>query len=383
MSILDRINNRKKNQQIQLSSYPNRIPLEKAKEGIDVNQTKINQSYIPAGTDTRDWRKTSNYDDAVKIDPNLSRSQYISGVSQYRKDNNLSPFSDGELYSILSGKDPFISASDEKKQENRIKIAEGVNAIGNVLANLVNYMRTRNGYQSMNLQSGEIARQNRIDKLKAYQDALAQSNYNIYLNAIQSQREQEAANAAAEREFQEKLFLENMKNDTPLARAQARAAEAKAENEIAKKDNINANTKYSILRAKAQELENSLKPQRTAAEIALIKAKTDNEKKGGKSNKKQKNYPKVYLKSTKGRTKAYDLNNDDEVVEYYNLLEKARGLDSSIRPETVDKMREFILTTMKKYYDTEYGIPQENLVDNNISGLGWGKSNNNNNNLDW
>lgn len=363
MSILDRINarNQKKNGAVQTpveqqftpptTMEPTSAPIKEAATGTNVQQTKIEQSYVAPGTDTRDWRRAANYEDASKINPNLSRSQYISGASQYRKDNNMQPFSDAELFTMLSGKDPFTTPQQERKNEKRLQTAERVNAIGNVLANLVNYVRTTKGNPAMSLPSMS-QNQARIDRLRNYQDALAKSNYNNYMNILSAQRQAEREQDEADRLFQQKIYLESMKQNNPLARAQLKRAEQQIESEKAKRDSILAGTEYSRLRAEGQRLDNAYKPKKQAADLALTYARAENEKKSaaGKDGKgksgsnKDKVYPPYFIKGNKGQSRNYDLNKDSDVVRLYNALAKSHNIAESSRPETIKDMKEYILT---------------------------------------
>lgn len=404
MSILDRINarNQKKNVAVQTPveqqftppamMEPTSAPIKEAATGTNVQQTKIEQPYITPGTDTRDWRRAANYEDASKINPNLSRSQYISGASQYRRDNNMQPFSDAELFTMLSGKDPFTTPQQEQKNEKRLQTAERVNAIGNVLANLVNYVRTTKGNPAMSLPSMS-QNQARIDRLRNYQDALAKSNYNAYMNILSAQRQAEREQDEADRLFQQKIYLENMKQNNPLARAQLKRAEQQIESEKAKRDSILAGTEYSRLRAEGQRLDNAYKPKKQAADLALTYARAENERKSeGKGKKKksgtgsEEDYPTVRITGGKGTSRSYDLNDDQEVTKLYNVLEKIRNIPEEERPNSIKAMREYILTTMGKYYEnssyTNYADGSQNT---SPQSLGWGKQQetNSNNDLDW
>ena len=220
MDIIERVNKRIGQQ------TPPVQPIRQAAQGT-ILPTRIEQPNIKPGTDTRDWRRTASYDEAVKIDPTLTRAGYIGGVSQYRAENGMQPLSFAELYSNLAGHNPFQSAEQEAKQEQKLRRAERVNAIGNVLANLVNYVRTVNGNPAMRLQP-IAAGQQRIDQLRVYQDALDNSRYKDYMAILGQQRAEDAARDAAAQKFQQQIFLENLRQNSPLAQAQARRAGAEA-----------------------------------------------------------------------------------------------------------------------------------------------------------
>ena len=88
----------------------------------------------------------------------------------------------------------------------------------------------------------------------------------------------------------------------------------------------------------------------------------------------------------KGTSRNYDLNDDQEVTKLYNVLEKTRNIPEEERPNSIKAMREYILTTMGKYYenssDTNYADGSQNT---SPQSLGWGKQQetNSNNDLDW
>ena len=315
-------------------------------------QATINQPHLATGTDTRDWRRAASYEDAVKLNPALSRSQYVSGVSQFRNDNGMQSMSNMELFQALGGKDPYISYEDQKKQEKRLQRAERINAVGNVLANLVNYMRTKNGHPVMNLKSFP-ENQARIDRLKAYQDALAKSNYSSYMDIIQRQKAEDNAKDAAKREFQQRLYLEQMKRNSPLARAQAVAAEERANTERARQKNILADTEYKGLRATNQEVTNRFLPAKEQAELELTRAKAENEKKNNKDKKKGSiNYGTVRITGNQGISKSYDMNKAGDIAEMYNLMTEMYG-DSSISTgndvKSITDMRNYIYQHLNKY----------------------------------
>lgn len=322
-----------------------------------------------------DWRSL-DYDTAVSRMPNLSRSQYLSGAAQYRKENNLPQMTEGEIYRTLAGKDPFVSAKEEQEREKGFRRAERINAIGNVLANLVNYMRTKNGSPAMNLQPLSAGQQ-RIDKLKAYHDSLSRSSAASYLSFLERQRAMEAARDAEERDYSRKLALEEYKRNSPLSKAQVKAAEQRIETERARQRNIDAGTDYYKLKAEGQRQENEFNPKKQQADLALIQAKTEATKQGKKG---KRTFPKVNLTGNQGKSKSYDLNNEQDVVSFYNMLEKVREIPEESRPKSISQMREYILTTLGKKYennsDEEYA--------ENANGLGWGENDEDNNDeIDW
>lgn len=331
-------------------------PIRQAAQGT-ILPTLIEQPNIKPGTDTRDWRRTASYDEAVKIDPTLTRAGYIGGVSQYRAENGMQPLSFAELYSNLAGHNPFQSAEQEAKQEQKLRRAERVNAIGNVLANLVNYVRTVNGNPAMRLQP-IAAGQQRIDQLRAYQDALDNSRYKDYMAILGQQRAEDAARDAAAQKFQQQIFLENLKQNNPVNLARAKAAEAALDTEAAKRNKLDADIALVNERLRGEKLNNDYMPQRVQADIELKKAQAERARKGG-SNGNKKDYGKIHISGGKGQSRDYDMNKDEDVALLYNLLEKRWGLDEGYeykRPKTIDEMREFILTSQGIQRDVKENV---------------------------
>lgn len=316
-----------------------------------------------------DWQ-TLDYETALKYNPDMSRGQYISDVSKYRQEKNLDPMSYNEMFLALGGKNPNLTPKEEKQRENRIKAATYVDALGGVFANLVNYIRTKNGNPAMNL-SGLSKNEQRINTVRDYYTALDNSQYKQYLAMIDKQRALQAEQDAAERDFQNKLYIEQYKRNSPLNLLKLKTEEERIKTEGARRENILSSTRYNLLRAKGKEQENKGLPARQAAELKLIQARTEA---ANRSGKKKKDYPKVNLRGERGKSDIYDLNKDSDVVKFYNLLEKTRGLDETQRPKNVDDMRDYIISTMYKEYDVEAGTEYAK-PDTNTPTLDWGKKN--------
>lgn len=316
-----------------------------------------------------DWQ-TLDYDAALKYNPDMSRGQYISDVSKYRQEKNLDPMSYNEMFLALGGKNPNLTPKEEKQRENRIKAATYVDALGGVFANLVNYIRAKNGNPAMNL-SGLSKNEQRINAVRDYYTALDNSQYKQYLAMIDKQRALQAEQDAAERDFQNKLYLEQYKRNSPLNVLKLKAEEEKIKTEGARRENILSSTKYNLLRAEGKEQENKGLPAKQAAELKLIQARTEA---ANRSGKKKKDYPKVNLRGESGKSDVYDLNKDSDVVKFYNLLEKTRGLDETQRPKNVDDMRDYIISTMYKEYELEPG-EEYAKTGTGTPTLNWGKKN--------
>lgn len=316
-----------------------------------------------------DWQ-TLDYETALKYNPDMSRGQYISDVSKYRQEKNLDPMSYNEMFLALGGKNPNLTPKEEKQRENRIKAATYVDALGGVFANLVNYIRTKNGNPAMNL-SGLSKNEQRINTVRDYYTALDNSQYKQYLAMIDKQRALQAEQDAAERDFQNKLYIEQYKRNSPLNLLKLKTEEERIKTEGARRENILSSTRYNLLRAKGKEQENKGLPAKQAAELKLIQARTEA---ANRSGKKKKDYPKVNLRGESGKSDVYDLNKDSDVVKFYNLLEKTRGLDETQRPKNVDDMRDYIISTMYKEYELEPG-EEYAKPGTGTPTLDWGKKN--------
>lgn len=338
-----------------------------------------------------DWRSL-DYDSAIKFNPSLSRSRYISGAAAYRKENDKPGFTDGELYTLLGGKDPFISAEQEQKNERRMKAASYVDAIGGVLANLVNYIRTTRGNPAMNLSS---LSQNtaRLDKLRAYHDSLARQNFGVYLDMLEKQRAQEAAAAQAENKFRQQIALEQLKQNSPFNLAKLNTEQEKAKTEQEKRKGIAFTNELTGLKTEEQRITNKYLPKKFEAEISNTNAKTKNELEGTGSGKKKSPY-KVRLKVDDGYSDEYDLSKDEDVMRMYkdgvkqkiypvfNMLDEATG-ETIIDPQKMDpdKLRNIIL-----FYKDYYITPESEDWDTPLffgSKPSNYSNNNNNENLDW
>ena len=351
-----------------------------------------------------DWRSL-DYDSAVKFNPNLSRSQYISGAAAYRKENDKPGFTDDELYTLLGGKDPFISAEQEQKNERRMKAAGYVDAIGGVLANLVNYIRTTRGNPAMNLSS---LSQNtaRLDKLKAYHDALGRQNFGVYMDMLEKQRAREAAAEQAENKFRQQMALLDNKYNSPLYKSQLLTEEAR-------RKGIMVNNELTGHKVEYQKKVNEALPEKLNAEIAHKKElaaaagrRNRDSSSGGKSGKEKKKPFKAILRIGNAYSREYDLNNDDDVLEMYwngvkwNLPEylehgknqnkynlKGKSQEAILDLKDIDKIRN-VLKYNRQYYITPedkdyYKYVKINDYPEFLSPESSNDDNNNNNDLDY
>lgn len=356
-------------------SVENRFPSESVSQAIqamlstdaiDADKVELRpKEQLKGGVD---WRSL-DYDSAIKFNPSLSRSRYISGAAAYRKENDKPGFTDAELYTLLGGKDPFISAEQEQKNERRMKAAGYVDAIGGVLANLVNYIRTTRGNPAMNLSS---LSQNtaRLDRLKAYHDNLSRQNFGVYMDMLERQRAREAAAEQAENKFRQQLALEEIKQNSPFSRARLNTEQERAKTEQERRKGIMANYELAGLKAEEQRITNKYLPDKLNALSSYYNARAKNELEGTGRGKKKRPY-KVRLKQDDSYSEEYDLSKDEDVMRIYDegvklgLYPEFKELDENgeySRLDTQkmdpDKLRNIILY-YKDYYitpeDADYG----------------------------
>lgn len=416
MSVTERM--KKRQQQQQESAPPAAVPLSTAetirqatKENTDAykaeairpeNVTLRPKEELKSGVD---WRSLG-YDEAAKMNPELTRSSYLSGVSSYRKENNLEPLSYAEMYSTLGGKSPFITAAEEKKRDKDLKTAGYINSIGSVLANLVNYVRTRQGAPAMNLTGMDKTGQARIDAMRNYYRALDRSDYTAYLTMLKQQMADKAARDLAEQKYNQQLHLELAKQNSPLTRLMMGKYREQLLNESAKREGIKADTQYKRLRAEAQEQENRSAPALDKAKLEYLNAKTEYERnrntEGSGRSKKKPYY--VRLKDGKGAYSVdkYNINDDKDVLKMYSEGVKL-GLFPEYTEEIVDssgkttkrldlskmsanKLRDYILYS--DYFTSQDDEDFDTVKSYGGSGKGsssapWIKSEDNKNNAPW
>jgi hypothetical protein len=135
------------------------------------------------------WVTAGSYEEAVKSTPKLSRADYIHGVSKHRRDQGLPDMDLREVNDVLQGRDPYETEEQRLKREKRMRTAQILTGVGDVLGNLVNYVRARNGNPAMDL-SGIREGYNRIDRIRQGQQQLANVRAKEYLDALERDRTQ-------------------------------------------------------------------------------------------------------------------------------------------------------------------------------------------------
>ena len=353
-----------------------------------------------------DWR-TMDYDKASKVNPNMSRSQYISEVAKYRQEKNLDPMSYDEVFQALGGKNPYMTPEEEKKREKRMKAATYVDAIGGVLANLVNYVRTTNGNPAMNLSS--LGRnEQRINAIRDYYSNLDKSKYSSYLDMFNKQWAEQEARNAEERKFKYQLALEENKRKSPLYQRQLETEEEKRKTDAARRENLLSSTTYNTAKAAGHRLTNERSPAKLEAELKNINARTaaanrsnrgssSSVSSGSKSGKGKKEPYKSILKIGNSYSREYDLNNDDDVLEmywqgvkyglpeYFGKDEEGKNIILDLKD--IDKIRN-VLKYNRQYYITPedkdyYKYVKINDYPKLLSPEPSNDDNNNNNDLDY
>lgn len=312
---------------------------------VNTVQERENADKLPVqlpGTE-KPWQEMSAQE-AYAAHPQLSPAAYLSGVASYRKKKGQEGLSYTELAEALRGRDPLQSEEDRINAERRLRAAESINAVGSVLANLVNVVRTRRGNPSMNLSGAGREGQARIDRIRQYRDNLSRQNYQDYIGAIARDRAEQARidvekarqdrwkaqQAAAEREYNWNTY----KFETEQA-AKAADSKRKAEENAAKQAEIERHNKAT-------------------ERISLMRIDNDSQKQNGKKNK----YPSYRISGEKGfsgSTRAYNLNKNEDVALMYNDLEKTFGLEADKRPKSIKGMRDYILSIYGKQQKVESG----------------------------
>ena len=360
-----------------------------------------------SGNASVDWRSL-DYESAVKYNPQLSLSQYISGASQYRKANNQEGFSEDELITLLNKvKDPYKSKEELEEEEkrmkkDRIRMQTGyyIDSIGNLLANLVNYKRATKGNPDMDLRGLNTNRdrldkeRDRLDKLQKYHDGLARSNYEDFMNKLKEQRAREAAATAAEVEFQRKLSLEQVRQNSPLTKK-------KEETEEERRKGLEANRKLVEARAEAQRKENESYEEKAKLEADYLKERIKSARNGdNKSGSRGKKQPLMArLKNNDSYSKdEYNLNDDKDVMKMYR-----QGVALGLFPEYTllndggeevldpskmdpDKLRNIILYSGKYVTEDDEDYDRVLSYPRKKPSLGWGVSSKNDKDedqLDW
>lgn len=256
------------------------------------------------------WYRADTYDAAAKYNPNATRKEYLAAHARYRKDNNMGDMSFMDVVNALNGGDPNKSKAQEDAEKKKMKRATMLNAVGDLLLNLYNYGRTKAGNPAMDLSGmGEKGR-NRLERLRAYQEQLGRQNYNVYMNALKSQRSAEADAAATERKYLHEMQVEALKQRNPLNKA-------RIDTEAARKG-------YYDEQTRGKQIENEWEPKISAAEEAAARALAYQRNTAAAKNGK-KEFLEVVGKD--GKIRVYSSDNGANWIEqaYQDVLDATGG----------------------------------------------------------
>lgn len=273
------------------------------------------------GTQGADWR-TMNWGDAAKYNPQLTRSEYLGGVEQYRKDNGMAPLSYGEIAAVLQNKDPFISAADEEKRKKRLVAAERVNAIGTVLANLLNVTRTQNGNPAMQINPEELG-ETKINRMRDWYYKEGNNNYANYYTSLAKDRAARAAAEAADLEYERKLAIEAAKQNSPLNRA-------RLENEGRRGTLLDA-------QAEEQRLKNKNLPQEQEDRHRLSVARQSQAYAAAAKSKSDTNRKFINLSMKDGKQRRYSPDSDGADWVHAAYIEMLKQAGDNAKNYTVNK----------------------------------------------
>lgn len=215
-----------------------------APSSLATNSSK--SSSIPSASATPSWINAGSYEAAAKQDPNISRGQYAYEVSKYRREQGQPDMSYTEWANIIKGQDPYETEAERQKREKNMRIARNINAVGSFLNALVNYNRVKNGSVGYTPDKGTDT-YNRLERIRAGQQALAQSRAKDYLGAMAQDRAERAkaeaaaaAAAKAQRDYELKISELEWKKENAKTEAERKAAAdalAKEKFEEAKRHN--------------------------------------------------------------------------------------------------------------------------------------------------
>lgn len=204
----------------------------------------------------------NSYEEAVKINPNLTPGEWIHQEILRRKESGEPDFSLAEIGGFFGGKDPYKTKAETEAEQKRLKRASMVNALGSLLVSLWNVGRTKAGNPAMNLSGMSERGQARINQMREGQEKIARQNYNDYMDAIIRDKAQRDAIAAEERKAEAAATLEGIKHQNDLDKI---AAQQNTPYEQNRADNQFWQAQYNKARAEGY-------PEKLAAEIASEKA---------------------------------------------------------------------------------------------------------------
>lgn len=204
----------------------------------------------------------NSYEEAVKINPNLTPGEWIHQEISRRKESGEPDFSMAEIGGFLGGKDPYKTKAETEAAQKRLKRASMVNALGSLLVNLWNVGRAKAGNPAMDLSGMSERGQARINQMREGQEKLARQNYNAYMDAIVRDKAERDALAAEKRKAEAAADLAKQKHQYALDELEAKQNTPYEQNRA---DNQYWQAQYNKARAEGY-------PEKQAAEIASEKA---------------------------------------------------------------------------------------------------------------
>jgi hypothetical protein len=206
------------------------VPVQTA-TGIQETTPTPNPTPTPAVTTPAFNPYAVTYQEALSNDPNLKKTDWINGTTQWRMENGKDPLTYAEIGEVLKGQDPRITEEQREKAEKALRGMERINAVGSFLGNLLNYARTNKGHMAMNLSGMGQEGQQRVDRLRAYNEKLDRQGYDDYVTAITRDRAEAAARQAREQaqrnqEAQQQRASQQWAAEFGLKVDQANAAQA-------------------------------------------------------------------------------------------------------------------------------------------------------------
>ena len=201
-------------------------------ETLSLGTNSSTPSTTPPAPATPAWINAGSYEAAAKQDPTISRGQYAYELGKYRREQGQPDLSYTEWANIIKGHDPYETEADRQKREKNMRIAKNINAIGGFLNALVNYNRVKSGHVGYTPDRGAET-YNRLEKIRAGQQALAQSRAKDYMGALAQDRAERAkaeaaaaAAAKAQRDYELKVSELEWRIENAKTEYERKAAEA-------------------------------------------------------------------------------------------------------------------------------------------------------------
>lgn len=209
----------------------NLVPVVEKKQEAAV----VAKNQVPAVSVSK-WNSLSSYDEAAKVDPNLTRAGWMHEHAKWRTENNMPEMSYTELVRGMGMGDPYKTKAEEEAEQKKVKRASVLNALGDVFLNLWNVGRTQAGNPAMEFTGvGERGRA-RVEQMRQGYDKLAKQNYNAYMEAYVRDKAARDAIAAEKRKTEAAATLEATKHKNALELEGVKAGNAQTAQEQKQED---------------------------------------------------------------------------------------------------------------------------------------------------